>query len=107
MKKTTLYVVAPDGSVHTRTTHRPYTHAVLVGPRDLGYEPRDGSGRQAGWDAVSFHASEALAARGADKTRACWPGAEVVIGEVSPTKPVAPKTVFDLPIAAWAMREEC
>ncbi|SFJ33438.1 hypothetical protein [Albimonas pacifica] len=37
MAKTTYLAVAPDGSQHTRTTDRDYTHAVLVeGPGGWG-----------------------------------------------------------------------
>lgn len=53
-KKTTYVATAPDGTEHTRTSNRVYTHAVLVyGPSWDNPEPH--------WGCVSFNGREELA----------------------------------------------
>ena len=59
--KTTFAATAPDGTQHTRKTHRTYTHAVLL----------EGD---SGWDAVGFCGRPDLA----EKKRGEHPGSIVV-----------------------------
>lgn len=61
MTKTTYVVTAPDGSQHTRKTHRTYTHAVLLDGKE-------------GWGAVGFCGRPDLA----EKKRGEHPGSIVV-----------------------------
>lgn len=60
--KTTYTATAPDGTVHTRTTSRTYTHAVLVTDRNVDCYGKD----VPNWQPSGFCGSEDLA----DKLRA-------------------------------------
>lgn len=61
---------APDGTRVTRSTHREYAFAVLVGPSD----------RSPKWGAWSFSSRRELAERELVKARAAWANeAEVVL----------------------------
>lgn len=63
-QKTTYVATAPDGSTHTRTSARAYTHAVLVFGRNWYAEKHN---LPASWGAISFNSREELAAKEAAK----------------------------------------
>ncbi|MFV8051552.1 MULTISPECIES: hypothetical protein [Mycobacteriaceae] len=63
-KGTTYVATAPDGSTHTRTSARTYTHAVLVFGRNWYAEEHN---LPASWGLVSFNSREDLAVKEAAK----------------------------------------
>lgn len=81
MTKTTYAATAPDGSQHTRTSHRSYTHAVLL----EGDE---------GWGAVGFCGRADLA----QKKQGEHPGSIVVecdVLDAEPTDDAVPEATED------------
>ena len=83
MTKTTYAATAPDGSLHTRTTHRSYTHAVLL---------EDNGPEGPAWTAVGFCGRADLA----QKKQGEHPGSIVVecdvLGDRAPDMPEAEAT---------------
>jgi len=63
-QKTTYVATAPDGSTHTRTSARTYTHAVLVFGRNWYAVEHD---LPASWGLISFNSREDLAVKEAAK----------------------------------------
>lgn len=63
-KKTTYVATAPDGSTHTRTSARTYTHAVLVFGQNWYAKEHN---LPAGWGSISFNSREDLAVKEAAK----------------------------------------
>jgi hypothetical protein len=72
MSKHTYTVTAPDGSVHKRTTHRTYTHAVLV---DVSADLPAG---MHGWGVWGWAGRLGLAHKTAKTARKVWATVQVV-----------------------------
>lgn len=67
-KKTTYVATAPDGSTHTRTSARTYTHAVLVTDRNVDCYGKD----VPKWGAVGFCGRPDLAEKLRAKSAGWW-----------------------------------
>lgn len=66
---TTFTAITPDGKRETRTSKKAYTHAVAI--------TEEADKRWEGWAILSFHTSEALARKAAE--RATWADSTTIV----------------------------